>query len=354
MENMVSKHFYKGKKVFITGHSGFKGGWLTLWLKRLGAIVAGASLPPQSNPNLFDLVKVNKGIQSEFCDICQLDKISALIHKFEPEIMFHLAAQPIVLTSYKQPVLTHMTNIMGTVHVLEALCNLPSVKVAVIVTTDKVYQNNEWIYPYREEDLLGGHDPYSSSKAAAEIMVSSYRDSFLKEQGVAVATARAGNVIGGGDWSVNRLIPDAIHAWEKKLTLDIRHPKAIRPWQHVLEPLAGYLLLAERLWKDLSLAGPWNFGPNTGQNTSVKQVVELARQAYGSGNVEYCVKNDDPHEAGQLNLDTSKVRCLLDLQPKWGIEKAVQKSIEWYKLVAQGYDARQLCFEQIAEYEAKL
>ncbi len=346
--------FWRNKRVIVTGYSGFKGSWLTLWLKHLGAIVKGISLLPETMPNIFELAQVSNEIENDFCDIRDLPKLKKSIQEFNPEIVFHLAAQALVLTSYKQPVLTYMTNIMGTVHMLESLRNLPSVKVAVMITTDKVYRNNEWIFPYREVDSLGGLDPYSSSKAAAEIIIASYRDSFLSAQGVAVASARAGNVIGGGDWSENRLIPDAVVAWQNQKTLMVRHPNAVRPWQHVLEPLAGYIVLARKLWEDRKFSEAWNFGPDPAQNASVQDVVELARQAFGSGKVVYCPCDDDPYEAGQLKLETTKSRCQLKFDPQWDLAKTVEQTITWYKLVAKGYNARKLCLEQIEQYQSEL
>ncbi len=238
---MMSTAFWHGKRVLVTGHTGFKGGWLVLWLRQLGATVCGTALPPATNPNLFELARVAEGIDSHFCDIRDSEHLAALVRACRPDIVLHLAAQPLVRASYRDPLGTFSSNIMGTAHVLDALRGLDSVRVALMVTTDKVYRNLEQPYPYREDDALGGHDPYSASKAASEIVIASYRDAFLREQGVAVASARAGNVIGGGDWSEDRLIPDAVRAWQADEILEIRRPQAIRPWQHVLEPLHGYL-----------------------------------------------------------------------------------------------------------------
>ena len=295
---MTSAHldykFWHGKRVLLTGHTGFKGGWLALWLHRLGAHVIGISLPPTTSPNLFDLAKINELCDSHFCDIRNIEALTTLVSSAQPEVVFHLAAQPLVRHSYQKPAETFDTNVLGTAHLLDALRGLRSVKAVVMVTTDKVYRNNEWRWPYREDDILGGKDPYSASKAASEIVIASYRDSFLAEQGVAVASARAGNVIGGGDWSADRLIPDTVRSWQKSETLKIRRPNAIRPWQHVLEPLAGYLTLAEQLWKNASLAGAYNFGPPTQEVSTVRDVIELAQTAYGNGTVQYGDGSEGP------------------------------------------------------------
>jgi CDP-glucose 4,6-dehydratase len=263
-----------------------------------------------------------------------------------------LAAQPLVRQSYKEPIETFSTNVMGTAHLLDALRGLESIKAAVIATTDKVYRNNEWYWPYREDDELGGHDPYSSSKAASEIVIGSYRDSFLARQGVAVASARAGNVIGGGDWSLDRLIPDAIRAWQEEKPIEIRRPNAIRPWQHVLEPLAGYLILAEKLWTNSSLEGAYNFGPLTQDAASVRDVIEMARRAYGNGLVRYVEEKQGPHEAGLLALDITKARQTLGFQPGLTLANSIQRTIIWYQSQFSGLDPLALCDNEITEYEA--
>ena len=344
--------FWSGKRVLITGHTGFKGGWLALWLKRLGAVVTGVSLPAATEPNLFTLARVFELFRTVFCDIRDRERICDHIQEAAPEIVIHLAAQPLVRASYRDPVETFTINVIGTVHVLDALRRVDSVRVVVMVTTDKVYANCEWIYPYREGDMLGGHDPYSASKAASEIVVASYRDAFLQEQGVAVATARAGNVIGGGDWSEDRLIPDAIRSWQKEEPLLVRSPDAVRPWQHVLEPLSNYLMLAEKLWSDPSLAGPWNFGPETGQAATVREFIEFARKCYGGGEVIWGNGSEGPHEAGYLALEISKARHALAIRPRWSLTTAIEKTMDWYRAVNLGADARVLCEAQIAEYEA--
>lgn len=348
----VNPSFWSGKRVLLTGHTGFKGGWLALWLQRLGANVTGIALPPSTTPSLFELGCVAKGMHSHFCDIRDAEALAAQVRVAQPEVVFHLAAQPLVRASYREPLQTFATNVMGTANVLDTLRGLDGARVAVMVTTDKVYQNQEHLYPYREDDVLGGHDPYSASKAASEIVIASYRDAYLAAQGVAVASARAGNVIGGGDWSEDRLIPDAVHAWASELPLVIRKPQAIRPWQHVLEPLAGYLILAQKLWQQPELAGAYNFGPQTDEATTVRDVVELARAAYGGGEVRYGDDTDAPHEAGWLALEIAKVRVTLGVSPKWGLTESVRRTMAWYRAQQQGANARGLCEVEIAAYEA--
>ncbi|MDR3630592.1 MAG: CDP-glucose 4,6-dehydratase [Desulfocapsaceae bacterium] len=347
------KHFWAGRRVLITGHTGFKGSWLALWLHSLGAKVTGIALPPATSPNLFSLTGLEGLIDSHFADISEAEGLIALTREVTPDIVFHLAAQPLVRAGYRQPMETFATNIMGTVHLLEALRQVDSVKAAVLVTTDKVYRNREWPYPYREEDALGGHDPYSASKAAAEIVAAGYRDAFLAPRGLAIATARAGNVIGGGDWSEDRLIPDAIRAWEAARPLMIRHPQSVRPWQHVLEPLAGYLILAERLWDCPELAGAYNFGPETHTAATVREVVELAMKGWDQARVEWGGGGDGPHEAGRLALEIAKARTVLGLTPKWSFSEAIARTMKWYRQISAGADARSLCLAEIAEFEAR-
>jgi len=342
--------FWRGKRVLLTGHTGFKGGWLVLWLQRLGAQVTGISLSPNTTPNLFNLAKVQDLCVSHFCDIREAKALNTLIRDTQPEVIFHLAAQPLVRQSYKEPIKTFGTNIMGTAHVLDAVRDLRSVKAIVMVTTDKVYRNNEWHWPYREDDALGGHDPYSASKAASEIVIASFRNAFLCEQGVAVASARAGNVIGGGDWSEDRLIPDAVRAWQAGATLEIRRPQAIRPWQHVLEPLAGYLTLAEKIWYQPELANAYNFGPQTHEVATVREVVERAQQAYSSGEVRFGDGSEGPHEADWLALETARARVDLGHQPKWSLPETVTRTMTWYREHHAGVDARELCLAEIADY----
>jgi CDP-glucose 4,6-dehydratase len=344
--------FWQSKRVLLTGHTGFKGSWLALWLHRLGAAVTGISLPPVSKPNLFILAKVEALCQSHYCDIREATALADLIKAARPEIVFHLAAQPLVRASYKEPRETFATNVMGTAHVLDALRGLDSARVAVMVTTDKVYRNNEGPRPFQENDVLGGQDPYSASKAASEIVTASYRDAFLSEQGVAVASARAGNVIGGGDWSEDRLIPDAVRAWQAGQALEVRRPRAIRPWQHVLEPLAGYLTLAHRLWEQPALADAYNFGPESGEVTTVRELVEMVRAAYGQGEVRYGEGIEGPHEAGRLELEVSKARTALGIRPRLKVAQAVKQTMAWYRAQREGADAKSLCDAEIATYES--
>lgn len=343
--------FWLGKRVLLTGHTGFKGAWMALWLNRLGAQVTGVSLAPATTPNLFNLANIQGITDSHFCDIRDAVALAALINKAQPEIVFHLAAQALVHASYRDPLTTFATNVQGTANVLDSLRSIDSVRAVVAITTDKVYKNLEQPYPYRETDALGGHDPYSASKAAAEILIASYRDSYLNNKGIAVASARAGNVIGGGDWSADRLIPDAIRAWNVKQLLQIRRPQAIRPWQHVLEPVAGYIKLAEQLWQQPAVAGAYNFGPQTHEAATVREVVQLAQNAYGMGQVSWGDGTDGPHEAGWLALEIAKARTVLGVQPRWSLVESVQRTIHWYRQQQEGADARALCEADILAYE---
>lgn len=348
---MTIGQFWLGKRVLVTGHTGFKGGWLSLWLYQMGAQVTGIALEPTTSPNLFTLAGIQQGIKSHIADIRDAAVLQALIQSARPEIVFHLAAQPLVRASYARPLDTYATNIMGTAHVLEALRTLDDLRVAVMVTTDKVYRNLEHPFPYRETDALGGHDPYSASKAASELVIDSYRQAFLHERGVAVASARAGNVIGGGDWSADRLIPDAVRAWQHGTILHVRRPDAIRPWQHVLEPLNGYLTLAQRLWHETAQAGAYNFGPHSHEAATVKDVISLAAHAFGRGQVQFASAHDGPHEAGWLALETAKARTVLGLAPRWTLNEAVAHTMHWYRDALAGADARQLCLAHIARFQ---
>lgn len=344
--------FWHGKRVLLTGHTGFKGSWLALWLAQLGAEVTGLALPPEAAPNLFTLAHVGPLLHaSQVCDVRDAQAVAAAVRAARPQIVLHLAAQALVRAGYSDPLATHATNILGTAHVLDALRGQPDARVALVVTTDKVYRNREWPYPYREDDPLGGHDPYSASKAAAEIVAASYRDAFLAAQGVAVATARAGNVIGGGDWAPDRLLPDAVRAWQAGQALQLRHPQATRPWQHVIEPLAAYLRLAERLWCEPALAGAYNFGPLPHEAAAVANVVELAASRYPASAFSYQNDSDAPHEAGWLALETAHARQALGVAPRWHLAEAVARAMDWYRAQAAGADARALCLADLRAWE---
>jgi len=343
--------FWAGKRVLVTGHTGFKGGWLAVWLERMGAKVVGIALPPATTPSLAGLVGIDRIIDGRIADIRDADGLVRHVRSASPDIVLHLAAQALVRTSYSEPLLTFGTNVQGTANLLEAVRLTDTVRVVVAITTDKVYRNIEQFYPYRETDPLGGHDPYSASKAAAEIVIASYRDAYLASKGVAVASARAGNVIGGGDWSADRLIPDAVRAWSTGEPLSIRRPQGFRPWQHVLEPLAGYLALAERLWADPGLAGAYNFGPPTVEAASVRDVVLLARQVYGSGEIVWGDGEEGPHEAGWLALETAKALQVLGVRPRWSLQTAIQRTMDWYRHQQQGSPVRELCVRDIAAFE---
>lgn len=348
----ASPNFWQGKQVLLTGHTGFKGAWMALWLSQMGAKVTGISLVPNSAPNLFTLANIAQITNSHFADIRDASAISSIVKKAQPEIVLHLAAQALVRPGYKDPLGTFATNIMGTANVLNAVRGINSVKAIVVVTTDKVYKNLETGRAYEEDDQLGGCDPYSASKAASEILISSYRDSYLAEQGVAVASARAGNVIGGGDWSEDRLIPDAVRAWDTSLPLEIRRPNAVRPWQHVLEPLNGYLILAEKLYTDLSLAGAYNFGPKPHDATTVKTVIGLANHAYGRGSVLWGDGSEGPHEAGLLSLEISKAIEVLGVIPRWDLTQTVERTMGWYQQQRNGVNARLLCDGDILAFSS--
>lgn len=349
-------NFFCGKRVFVTGHTGFKGSWLCLWLSRLGAEVTGYALDPPTSPNLFELAHVGDLLRSHIADIRNAEKLSVLMCEAQPDIVFHLAAQPLVRDSYKNPLETYETNVMGTAHLLEAVRKCPSVRAVVNVTTDKCYENQERPLGYRENDRLGGFDPYSSSKACSELVTAAYRSSFFNPQeyeqhGVAIATARAGNVIGGGDWAADRLVPDIIRSVLKDDVVIIRNPHAVRPWQYVLEPLRGYLALARRLYE----AGPeygegWNFGPSDDDAKPVEWIVSRMCQLWDENS---CYEIDDgnhPHEAHYLRLDCSKARTKLDWQPRWNLDKTLDSIIEWTRQYCSGNNLRTVCMKQINEY----
>jgi CDP-glucose 4,6-dehydratase len=350
MVSSPSRSFWTGRRVLLTGATGFKGSWLAIWLHRLGAQVTGLGLPVPA-PSLFEAARVGTLFDNHFVDIRTPDALAEIVRAADPEIVLHLAAQPLVRHSYRDPIGTFATNVMGTVNLLDACRRLDHLRTIVAITTDKVYANLEHLLPYREDDRLGGHDPYSASKAACEIAISCYRDSFLAERKVGVASARAGNVIGGGDWSEDRLLPDAVRAWSRSETLSIRRPDAVRPWQHVLEPLAGYLLLAERLTGQPSLAGAYNMGPHTHEAADVRTVIELARASFGSGETMFGA-DDGPHEAGLLMLETAKARGTLGIVPRWTLAESIDRTMKWYRACQDGVPARTLCDADIEAWEA--
>ena len=348
---MSTTQFWAGKRILLTGHTGFKGAWLSFWLQRLGADVTGISLAPTTTPSLFYLADIGNTIESHFCDIRDTEKLNNLMQQIQPEIVFHLAAQALVRESYANPVATFSTNVMGTTNLLNSLRTSQSTKVAIMVTTDKVYKNKEWQWPYKETDELGGYDPYSASKAASEIVINSFRDAFLKNQGIAIASARAGNVIGGGDWSENRLIPDTIKAWQADELVNIRSPNAIRPWQHVLEPLFSYITLAEEMWNNPDLASAYNFGPNANKAATVKEIIDIAKVSFPRGKVHFEDGTEGPHEAGLLTLDTSKARSILAIKPRWDLKETISRTMNWYQAQHQGQDTKKLCESDIIAFE---
>ena len=352
----VKPQFWRGKRVFLTGHTGFKGGWLSLWLKSMGAQVFGFALAPQT-PSLFEQANVGDGLSHTLGDVRDLSSLAHALAEARPDIVFHLAAQSLVRQSYADPVGTFATNVMGTVNLLEAvrLANHASgavTRAIIVVTTDKCYQNNEWLWGYRENEPLGGHDPYSSSKACAELVTAAYRTSFAKSQpGLAIASARAGNVIGGGDWAKDRLVPDAITAFNNKVTLLIRNPAAIRPWQHVLEPLAGYLMLAQHLVEAGEIyAQAWNFGPNASSERNVGEVVSLLAKSWGNDARWRVDGGEQVHEAQFLKLDSSKAGTLLKWQPRLSLAQAIQHTVDWYLAHKKSASIRQFTLEQIKTY----
>jgi len=358
METMgLNDKFWKDKKVLITGHTGFKGGWLSLWLQHLGANVVGYSLEPSAKPSLYNAASVYKNMVSIHEDIRNIKKLKSVFSKYKPEIVFHLAAQSLVLPSYENPSETYEVNVMGTLNILEAIKECGSVKAGVFITSDKCYENKEWEWGYRENDPMGGYDPYSSSKGCAELLISSYRSSFFSEKkinkkNVAIASARAGNVIGGGDWSKNRLVSDLIKAFSNKKEAVIRSPDAIRPWQHVLEPLSGYMILAENLSSENNnkFTGAWNFGPNQTDTRPVRWVADKIVNCW-SGEASW--KVDDgyyPHEANYLKLDCSKAISRLNWSPKWSLDVAITKVVDWHSDFNNKKDIRDVCLKQIKEY----
>jgi CDP-glucose 4,6-dehydratase len=351
---MPDPSFWAGKRVFLTGHTGFKGSWLALWLQAMGAEVKGFALAPATTPALFEVARVAEGMVSEIGDIRDLAAVRASMAAFDPQIVIHMAAQPLVRESYRDPVGTYATNVMGTVHVLEAARELSGVRAIVSVTTDKCYENREWVWGYREDEPMGGRDPYSNSKGCAELVSAAYRQSFFSgPDAPALATARAGNVIGGGDWAEDRLIPDILRAFDAGEPVRIRNPVSTRPWQHVLEPLGGYLTLAEALWTGgQESAEGWNFGPRDEDAQPVGAIVERMAALWGDGANWTVDAGPHPHEARYLKLDISKARVRLNWQPHWALDDALGRIVAWHKAHAAGDDMRALCLGDIADYAA--
>lgn len=347
----IEKEFWAGKKVLITGHTGFKGSWLSLWLQSLGANLHGFAFEPPTEPNLFTIARVGEAMSTTLGDIRNYEEIRRCIVEFRPEIIIHMAAQALVRQSYLEPVKTYATNVMGTVHVLEAARQSNSVQCLLNVTTDKCYENREWAWGYREDEPMGGHDPYSSSKGCAELVSSAYRRSFFQSSGIALATARAGNVIGGGDWAPDRLIPDMLRAFAQGKPAYIRNPDAIRPWQHVLEPLSGYLILLQALWSEKQLfAEAWNFGPNDSDAKPVKWIAERLKDLWGNGAAWRQDNGIQPHESNYLKLDISKARYKLDWQPRWNLETTLAKISCWQKSWLAREDMKSHCMREVCEY----
>lgn len=352
----MNPEFWAGKVVLLTGHTGFKGAWLSLWLKKLGAKVIGYSLPPPTTPSLFQLARVAEMVDSVEGDIRDLGHLQEVFTRYRPEIVIHMAAQSLVRYSYRNPVETYATNVLGTVHLLEAARQSKSPRVLLNVTSDKCYENREWVWGYREGEPLGGHDPYSSSKACAELVTAAYRQSYFSgsggSAGTSVASARAGNVIGGGDWAEDRLIPDVIRAFLRDEAIMIRCPDAVRPWQHVLDPLAGYLLLIERMWGEKGgFDQAWNFGPSANDARPVRRIVERIIELWGGQARMEIDKSVQPHEAAMLSLDCTKARTRLGWLPGLELEMALQWTVEWYKRYQRGDDIRGLTEDQISRFQ---
>lgn len=351
----VNPHFWNGKRVFLTGHTGFKGSWLSLWLQSMGAELHGLALKPPTNPALFDEARVGSGMHSTIGDIRDYPAVLAVMQACKPDIIIHMAAQPLVRYSYQAPIETYATNVMGTVHVLEAARQIGTAKAIVNVTTDKCYENKEWVWGYREDEPMGGYDPYSNSKGCSELVTSAYRRSFFQQNGIALASARAGNVIGGGDWATDRLVPDILRAFEKSLSVIIRSPHATRPWQHVLEPLSGYLMLAERLYTDgQTFAEGWNFGPRDEDARPVRWIVEHMVNVWGDSASWQLDGGNHPHEANYLKLDISKAKAKLGWQPRWELAKALSSITDWHHHWLAKSDVQTKCMQQINDYQNTL
>lgn len=348
----MNPKFWQGKRVLLTGHTGFKGGWLSLWLQTMGAELKGLALEPPTTPSLFVQAEIARGMTSQVGDIRNYEVVHQAVKSFKPEIVIHMAAQPLVRYSYKNPVETYATNVMGTVHLLEAVRQVGSAKVVVNVTTDKCYENKEWVWSYREDEPMGGFDPYSSSKGCSELVTSAYRRSYFSQTGIALASARAGNVIGGGDWAEDRLVPDILRAFEKNHAVVIRNPHSTRPWQHVLEPLSGYITLVEKLWHEPELyADGWNFGPADEDAKPVQWIVERLCEDWGLDARWELDGDDHPHEAGYLKLDISKARHKIGWGPTWTLNVALNKIVEWHKVFLAKGDLRSFTVSQIENFQ---
>ncbi len=347
LKQNLNTSFWKNKKVLVTGHSGFKGSWLTLWLSKLEAKVVGVSLEPESNPNLFDIFEINNLCESKFCDIRNYQKFSSIVNKFKPSVIFHLAAQPIVSRSYVEPLNTFETNVIGTANICNIIKKSDFVECAVFITSDKVYKQSGDSF-FKENDPLGGYDPYSASKAASEIICESYYQSFFKSKEISFATARAGNIIGGGDWSINRLVPDIIRAWHSGKSLEIRNPEFIRPWQHVIEATYSYLTLAQKIYHNKQLSGSYNFGPKEG--ITVKELIEFSNYSLEGLNYEISTKKQGFHEASLLTLNCEKSKNLLGIENKFSLSDTVRKTINWYKNYYENWDMKSTSIKEISAY----
>jgi CDP-glucose 4,6-dehydratase len=350
---MVDPVFWVGKRVFLTGHTGFKGGWLSLWLEAMGALVRGLALPPDTDPSLFEVARVAEGMDSRIGDIRDLATVRSAMADFAPDIVLHMAAQPLVRLSYRDPVETYATNVMGTVHVLEACREVRGLRAIVSVTTDKCYENKEWVWGYREDEPMGGRDPYSSSKGCAELVTAAYRASFFNSSGAAVASARAGNVIGGGDWAEDRLVPDILKGFAAGDPVSIRNPLATRPWQHVLEPLSGYLTLAQALYEGgKEFAEGWNFGPRDEDARPVQWIVDRMIASWGEDARWERDEGLHPHEARYLKLDIAKARERLGWEPRWPLAESLERIVQWQRAWLAGGDMRDHCRREIEDYHA--
>jgi CDP-glucose 4,6-dehydratase len=350
----MDQNFWRQRRVLVTGHTGFKGGWLAIWLNQLGAMVSGVALEPATDPSLYELARLGHRIESLVADIRHEAAVTRTLANVRPEVVFHLAAQSLVRRSYRDPVATLATNVMGTAHVLEAARQTASVRAVVVVTSDKCYASRDSPEAHREDDRLGGHDPYSASKACSELVASAYERSFCGQTRLAIATVRAGNVIGGGDWAEDRLVPDAIRALSRREPLRVRNPRSVRPWQHVLEPLAGYLALAKCLCADgQKWAGAWNFGPNAGDAWEVREVADQLVRNWPASSWIVAPDEGAPHESAQLRLDSAKARAALGWRPVLPLDDAIRLTVDWYRAVMEGADAFDLSCAQIREFQRK-